>query len=138
MSARSIIIALGYAGLIPFIIPAVLVATNTGYTDFAILIAETYAFAIICFLTGSWWGMASKADSRTVILLSNVYFISVFLIFLLIPAWWSFASSFLLIGIFTLEQRKSLFPSLPHYYRQMRAILTLFSASSMLIIHFAA
>lgn len=137
MSARNIIHTLGYAGLIPFIIPAVLVATSSGYTDLAVLVAEIYAFGIICFLTGSWWGMASKADSRTVILLSNVYFITAFLLLFLTPAWWSFAASILLIGIFALEQIDSLFPSLPHYYRQMRAILTLISGSSMLIIHFA-
>jgi hypothetical protein len=137
MSAHSIINALGYAGLIPFIIPVVLVATGSGYTDLAIVIAETYAFGIICFLTGSWWGMASRTDSRSVILLSNIYFVTAFLLLFLTPEWWSFAASILLIGIFALEQIDTLFPSLPHYYRQMRAILTLISGSSMLIIHFA-
>lgn len=137
MSARNIIHALGYAGLIPFIIPAALVVTSSSYTDFAVVIAETYAFGIICFLTGSWWGMASRTDSGAVILLSNIYFITAFLIIFLTPAWWSFAASILLVGIFALEQIDSLFPSLPHYYRKMRSILTLISGSSMLIIHFA-
>ena len=137
MSARNIIHALGYAGLIPFVIPAVLVTTSSGYADLAVLIAETYAFGIICFLTGSWWGMASTTDSRSVILLSNIYFITAFLIMFLAPAWWSFAASILLVGIFALEQIDSLFPSLPHYYRKMRSILTLISGSSMLLIHFA-
>lgn len=137
MSARSIIQALGYAGLIPFMIPAVLVITGSDHTDLTIVIAEAYAFGIICFLTGSWWGMASRADRRSVILLSNIYFITAFLLLFLTPEWWSFAASILLIGIFALEQIDSLFPSLPHYYRQMRAILTLISGSSMLIIHFA-
>ena len=137
MSTRSIIIALGYAGLIPFVIPAILVTTSSGYAALAALIAETYAFGIICFLTGSWWGMASTTDSRSVILLSNIYFITAFLIMFLAPAWWSFAASILLVGIFALEQIDSLFPSLPHYYRKMRSILTLISGSSMLLIHFA-
>ena len=137
MSAGSIIHALGYAGLIPFIIPAALVATSSGYTDLAIVIAEAYAFGIICFLNGSWWGMASRVEIRTVILLSNLYFITAFLLLLLIPAWWSLAASILLIGIFAIEQSDTLFPSLPHYYRKMRAVLTLISGSSMLIIHFA-
>ena len=137
MSARNIIHALGYAGLIPFVIPAVLVTTSSGYADLAVLIAETYAFGIICFLTGSWWGAASSADSRSVILLSNIYFVTAFLIMFLTPAWWSFAASILLVGIFALEQIDSLFPSLPHYYRKMRSILTLISGSSMLLIHFA-
>jgi hypothetical protein len=41
----------------------------------------------------------------------------------------------LLIGIFALEQKQSLFPSLPQFYRQMRAVLTVLSSSSMLVIH---
>ena len=55
MSTRFITRTLGYLGLIPFIIPAILIATNSGYSDFAIKIVEIYAFGIICFLTGSWW-----------------------------------------------------------------------------------
>ena len=81
--------------------------------------------------------MASRTDSGAMILLSNIYFITAFLIIFLTPAWWSFAASILLVGIFALEQIDSLFPSLPHYYRKMRSILTLISGSSMLIIHFA-
>ena len=136
MSARNIIHILGYAGLIPFVIPAVLVVTSSGYADFAIPIAEAYAFGIICFLTGSWWGMASNTDNRIAILLSNIYFITAFLLLFLTPTWWSFVASILLFGIFALEQIHALFPSLPHFYRKMRAILTLISGSSMLIIHF--
>ena len=137
MSARIIINTLGYAGLIPFIIPAILVVVATGDTDIAILVAETYAFGIICFLTGSWWGMASGPGNRVVIVLSNVYFIIAFLLMLFAPGWWSLAASILLIGIFGLEQKRSLFPALEGYYRNMRAILTLFSSGSMLVIHLA-
>lgn len=137
MSARCIIRTLGYAGLIPFIIPAVLVATNSAYSDFAIQVAEIYAFGIICFLTGSWWGMSCSNDNRTLIVLSNVYFVTAFLLLFFAPLWWSFAAFILLISIFSLEQKKSLFPLLPTFYRQMRAILTLFSSGSMLLIHIA-
>ena len=85
MSARIIINTLGYAGLIPFIIPAILVVVATGDTDIAILVAETYAFGIICFLTGSWWGMASGPGNRVIIVQSNVYFIIAFLLMMLAP-----------------------------------------------------
>jgi hypothetical protein len=135
MSVSSIIRTLGYSGLIPFVIPAVLVATNSGYSDIATQVAETYAFGIICFLTGSWWGMSSTTEIRALILLSNIFFVVAFLILFLAPAWWSLAASVLLIGIFAFEQKKSLFPPLPHFYRQMRAILTIISSGSMLVIH---
>jgi hypothetical protein len=135
MSVSSIIRTLGYSGLIPFVIPAILVATNSGYSDIATQVAETYAFGIICFLTGSWWGMSSTTEIRVLIFLSNIYFVLAFLILFLAPAWWSLAASVLLIGIFALEQKKSLFPPLPHFYRQMRAILTIISSGSMFVIH---
>ncbi|MFT4606462.1 MAG: hypothetical protein ACI9YO_002369 [Gammaproteobacteria bacterium] len=135
MSARSIIRILGYLGLIPFIIPAVLVATDSSYSDFATQVAETYAFGIICFLTGSWWGMSSSSDNRALIFLSNFYFVTAFLLLFLAPLWWSFAASVLLISIFALEQVKPLFPPLPQFYRQMRSILTILSSASMLFIH---
>lgn len=137
MSARSIIRTLGYLGLIPFIIPAILVATNSDQADLAIQVAEAYAFGIICFLTGSWWGMSSSNDNRALILLSNFYFLTAFLLLFLAPLWWSFSASVLLISIFALEQRKALFPPLPQFYRQMRATLTVLSSGSMLVIHIA-
>jgi hypothetical protein len=137
MTARSIIRTLGYAGLIPFIIPAVLVVTNSDYSDFAIEVSAIYAFGIICFLTGSWWGMSSLNDNRALIVLSNVYFLTAFLLLFFAPLWWSFAASVLLISIFALEQKKSLFPPLPDFYHKMRTILTLFSSASMLLIHIA-
>ena len=135
MSTRFITRTLGYLGLIPFIIPAILVATNNGYSDFAIQIVEIYAFGIICFLTGSWWGMASLNDNRVLMFLSNLYFVTAFLLLILAPLWWSLAASVLLISIFALEQKQSLFPPLPQFYRQMRAVLTVLSSSSMLVIH---
>jgi hypothetical protein len=137
MSARSIIRILGYAGLIPFIVPSILVVTSSHYADVAIQVANTYAFGITCFLTGSWWGMSTSTDNRALLLLSNTYFIFAFLLFFFAPLWWSLAASVLLIGIFALEQMKSLFPSLPEFYRQMRTILTLLSSASMLVIHVA-
>ena len=137
MSAHSIIKTLGYAGLIPFVIPAILVTFDIYDSAFATLVAETYAFGIICFLTGSWWGMASAPGNKVVIMLSNVYFLVAFLILLLAQQWWSLAASILLVGIFGLEWSRSLFPALSDEYRKLRAILTLVSSASILAIHLA-
>ena len=137
MSARAIILTLGYTGLIPFVVPALLVATGNVHSEFAVSTAETYALAIICFLTGSWWGIASAAGGRLAILLSNVYLVIAFLLMLLAPAWWSLAASVLLIGIFALEKSRSLFPVHESYYRGMRALLTFVASGSMLLIFLA-
>lgn len=134
MQPRTTVRILGYAGLLPFVIPAALILTTTSYTGFANVTANAYAFGIICFLSGSWWGMGCNTDSRHLVVLSNVYFLLAFLAFLLTPSWWSLVASLLLIGAFVLEQNRLLFPKMPTYYRTMRAILTLVSGSSMLII----
>ena len=130
-------LALGYAGLIPFVVPALLVVFDSGYSAIAISTAETYALAIICFLTGSWWGSAAEPGNRFAILLSNVYLVLAFLLVVLAPEWWPLAASVLLIGIFILERINLLFPLRAHFYRNMRAILTGISSASMLVIFLA-
>ena len=125
---------LGYAGLLPFVICALLLARETSYPALVNITASAYAFGIICFLVGTWWGMGYSTDNRLVILLSNAYFLVALLFFLVLPSWWPLAASILLIGAFVLEQNRTLFPSLPAYYRTMRAILTLVSSGSMLVV----
>lgn len=134
MQPRTTVRFLGYAGLLPFVISAFLVLTSASYSGFASITANAYAFGIICFLVGGWWGMGYSADNRHLVLLSNVYFLLAFLVFLFTPAWWPLVASLLLIGAFALEQNRLLFPNLPAYYRTMRAILTLGSGGSMLVI----
>ncbi|MFT5218270.1 MAG: hypothetical protein ACI9LO_002180 [Planctomycetota bacterium] len=137
MSASFIIRTLGYAGLIPFVVPAMLVAADSSYADIAIFIAETYAFGIICFLSGSWWGMAFGSDRRVVLVLSNVYFLIAFLLWTFASAYWALCAAVLLFGQVLLERDRGLFSTIADYYRHMRTILTLASSSSMLIIHLA-
>ncbi len=137
MPVQNSVKALGYAGLIPFVLPAAVVIANSGHSDLAIVAIEAYAFGIICFLTGSWWGMAFRAGQQIVVILSNVYFVIAFLVLLFAPTWWSLTAAMLLIGIFILEQNRNLFASFPDYYRNMRATLTLVASGSMTLIHFA-
>lgn len=135
MSVGNIINLLGYFGLIPFVASAILVASDSSYSETAGLIVNTYAFGIICFLTGSWWGMNCGQGNRMIILLSNVFFLLALLILVLTPDWWPLAATILLIAIFSLELQKPLFPTLSAAYRKMRATLTLISAGAMLSIH---
>ena len=51
---------LGYAGLIPFVLGALFAFGASPYALLAREIAETYAFGIVCFLCGSWWGLSSR------------------------------------------------------------------------------
>lgn len=128
--------ALGYAGLIPFVVPALLIAVD--YKDSALLasLVNAYAFGIICFLTGSWWGMALLPGSRAALMLSNLYFLIAFFIFLFANQVWSLAAAVLLTGIFLAEQYSSMFSEFPRHYRSMRTYLTLVASASMLAVHF--
>lgn len=128
---------LGYAGLIPFVVPALLVALESEYSELMISAAGAYAFGIICFVTGSWWGIALQPGSRSALLLSNLYFLVAFFIFLFALQWWALAAAILLMSIFFAEQNTSLFPAFPEHYRKLRTVLTLVACSSMLVIHLA-
>ena len=125
---------LGIAGLIPFVVPVFLIAAGSEYAAAADRFAQAYAFAIICFLCGCWWGMSLISGKRYPFVLSNLYLLLAFFIFSLAPSWWPAAAPLLLIGIFMVELNRTLFPAIPAFYRYLRAILTLVSASSMLLI----
>jgi len=136
-SARSVTNSLGYAGLIPFIVPAAMIAANSEHSAFLVSFTGAYAFGIICFLTGTWWGMALAPGSRSALLLSNLFFLAAFFIFLFVNQVWPIAAAIVLVGIYLAEQHSSLFSEFPKTYRKMRTVLTLLASVSMLAIHIA-
>ncbi len=129
--------ALGYAGLIPFVLPALLVLSGSAYGSVATEFAGTYALAIICFLGGSWWGMAQTSGVRSTLLLSNAILLVALLLYLFASEWWSLSAALLLMGAWICEQSSRLFPAYPQDYRRMRIILTLIAAISMGIMQLA-
>lgn len=137
LAASGVTRALGFAGLIPFVLPAAMTLTASAHSGLAGSIAGSYALAIICFLSGSWWGMAQRSAVRTTLLLSNAYLLLALALYLFIPGWWALAAALLLAGAWLCEQSRALFPHYTSEYRRMRAILTLVAAASMAVIHFA-
>lgn len=129
---------LGYAGLIPFVVPALLVAFDTEYAVFWGGFAGVYAFGIISFLTGSWWGLSLNRDARMPLLLSNLYFLVALLTFVFALQWWALAAAILLMSIFFAEQNSSLFADFSPSYRKMRMVLTMVASASMLTLHLAS
>jgi len=127
---------LGYAGLIPFVLPALLVLSGSDHGAVTAL-AGSYALAIICFICGSWWGMAQASGARATLWLSNAYLLVALLLYLFASEWWSLSAAFLLVGAWVCEQNEELFPTYPQDYRRMRTILTLIAAISMGILQFA-
>ena len=136
-SAPAVTRALGYAGLIPFVLPALLVLSGSTHGTVATELAGVYALAIICFLVGSWWGMVQISGVRATLLLSNAFLLVALLLYLLASEWWSLAAALLLMGAWVCEQSSRLFPAFPQDYRHMRTILTLVAANSMGIMQLA-
>jgi hypothetical protein len=129
---------LGVAGLVPFVLPALLVVSGSALAAESAQIAAAYAFAIICFLGGSWWGMAQASGIRATLILSNVYLILALGLYLSTIEWWPLAAMLLLLGAWICEQNRRLFPALPPAYRRLRVLLTLVAAASMGVIQFSA
>lgn len=136
-SARQIIFALGFAGLIPFVIPAIALSLNFDNSELALRIVDAYAFGIICFLCGSWWGMALHYGNRGALLLSNVLLLTAFFVYSFGIQWWALTACLLLIGLLVIELNTSIVPMLSKHYRNMRTVLTLAASCSMLVIHLA-
>ena len=128
---------LGYAGLIPFVVPAFLIATVSPYSEMSMAIIQIYAFGIISFLTGSWWGWGLSSGKAGLLLLSNLYFLSALFVFVMADHWWPLASAILFFSIFLAEKTSSLFGDLPQHYQKIRIILTMIASLSMLVTHLA-
>lgn len=79
--------------------------------------------------------MGLMPGSRSALLLSNLLFLIAFSTFLLAVEVWALVSAGLLVGIYLVEQRSSLFPDFPTSYRTMRAVLTLIASGSMLAVY---
>lgn len=137
-SASTVTRMLGYAGLIPFVLPALLMVSDSSYAAVSAQVTCAYALAIICFLCGSWWGMAQTSGLRVTLVLSNVFLLLALLLYLLVPEWWPLASALLLVGAWICEQNRSLFPAYLPQYRHMRALLTVVAASSLGLVQLAA
>ena len=130
--------ALGYAGLLPFVVPALLVATGSGHAETAAAVAAVYAFGIVSFLCGSWWGFALTPSSGTLPLLSNVFFLFALGGFLLAPGWWPLIAALLLATIYLVERGSTAMPSFSDDYRALRRNLSLVASLSMLTVQAAA
>ncbi|MDH3220085.1 MAG: DUF3429 domain-containing protein [Gammaproteobacteria bacterium] len=128
---------LGYAGLVPFVFPALLVATGSEFSQLSLQLAGIYAFAITSFLTGSWWGMALSTGSRALLVSSNLLFLVGFFVFVFAPDWWPLAAALVLLTILVAERSGSFFPAFPDRYRGMRTWLTLIASAAMLTLQIA-
>ena len=136
-SIKTVVYFLGLAGLIPFVIPALFTVFESEYSLLLRQFAYGYAFGIICFLTGSWWGLALTSKNKPALIVSNILFLIAFFCYLLVNSWWPLTAALILAGIYYLEQHTVMFTDISYQYRNFRALLTLIASSSMLIMFLA-
>lgn len=129
--------ALGIAGLVPFLGPAMLLTLGLGPQAQMTSLINAYAFGIVCFLCGSWWGIGLERAGSALLVASNLVFLLAFTAYLFLPNWWPLGAALLLALIYLGENHSRLSPPFPVHYRTMRALLTLLAGLSMLLVHAA-
>ena len=125
---------LGRAGLLPFMgLPVVMYLDAQHQLLWAKSLA-TYTLAIVCFLVGSWWGLALIRRTPTALLMSNAVVLVAFFGHMLLPT-----APFLLLGAalflatVAIERRYALFHRQPRYYGRLRLQLSLVAIVSLLL-----
>lgn len=130
---------LGHAGLLPFVVAAVLI-----WYDYSLFSIDTfrafyiYSIMIYAFLCGSWWGMAFGTDNikqaMILWLSSNILFVIAFLVTILSAP--SYALLVMTLGYIALLLAELKFSAIPidNAYRRMRIVLTTVVVASHLSI----
>ncbi|WNO07525.1 DUF3429 domain-containing protein [Teredinibacter sp. KSP-S5-2] len=125
----------GFLGLLPFIAyPLYVLLLNPVST----LIDEyytTYGLAIICFMTGTWWGQG-LAENYKPIVVSALLFALALVCYLLFYEYWLLIGGILLLLLFALERFTSILQGPSVEYQKLRFTLTLGTSSSLVLSHF--
>ena len=136
---QKVVLALGTAGLIPFLSAPLLLLM--GYIAIANEIARLYGLAIVCFLAGSWWGIALVAgkltsyERMTVLIISNLVVIGAVLALLLLsPGSSQMALAGVLVLQLLIERTLRGLTRQPSYYLLMRLALSTVAASCLLVV----
>ncbi len=123
---------LGRAGLLPFCAGPLLIMLDGPHSALYTRALGAYAMAIVCFLAGSWWGIALLRRAPAVLLASNVIVIAAVAGGLLlsppVALLWLAA---LLVVLLRIERSHSLFAPQPAYYARLRLQLTVVAVASL-------
>ena len=94
----------------------------------------TYSLGILCFLLGTWWGLALVRRYSSALLLSNALFLMAFFSFLLLPLRpYLVIAAALFITLILVERKHPLFQLQPYYFSQLRLMLSVTASIALLI-----
>ena len=123
---------LGRAGVLPFCAGPLLILLDSAHASVYAQSLALYALAILCFLVGSWWGMALLRQRAGMLIASNVMVIAAVAgVMLLSPGGALLWLAALLVAAWRIEKRHPLFAAQPGYYATLRRHLTLLAAGSL-------
>ncbi|MEQ2195563.1 Transmembrane protein 69, partial [Xenoophorus captivus] len=128
---------LGFAGLIPFISPTLLMAVTESYYPQLAYAQVAYAASIVSFLGGARWGFAlpesSPAKPDWINLANSVVPSLLAWIAMLISDSIVPAASMVIIGLgISLHYDLSLLPTYPSWFKALRTVLTIVAFFSLL------
>ena len=125
---------LGWSGLIPFCALPLAMLWLPEHAATAGEVLGYYAFGILCFLLGIWWGIGVMRGEPGVLLYSNGLFLVLFTARALLGlSGFMLVAALLFIAVLLLERILPVFQRQPRYYAIMRSQLSLVAAASLLI-----
>ena len=125
---------LGWSGLIPFCALPLVMLWLPDHAALAGDVLGYYAFGILCFLLGIWWGIGVMRGEPGVLLYSNGLFLVLLTARALLGlAGFMLVAALLFIAVLLLERTLPVFQRQPRYYAIMRSQLSLVAAASLLI-----
>ena len=124
---------LGWGGLLPFLVLPTLLALDPVRRTLWESALAAYSLGILCFLLGTWWGLALVRRYSSALLLSNTLFLLAFFSFLLLPLRpYLIIAATLFITLILIERKHPLFQLQPAYYSQLRLMLSVTASVALL------
>lgn len=125
---------LGWAGLLPFVAAPVALYVSAEHAPLLATAIAAYALAILCFLTGAWWGIALLRRQPGVLVISNLVVVIAWLGFVLLDLRACvILLAVLLPGTVALERLHPVFRPQPDYYAALRMRLSVVASLSLLL-----
>lgn len=125
---------LGWAGLLPFVAAPLALLLLPGLASWVGPSLLAYALAILCFLSGAWWGIALLRRRAGVLVASNAMVIVACLgvVFLPLRAALCLLAGLLLLTV-VIERGHGMFSPQPAYYATLRLRLSLVAGVSLIL-----
>ena len=124
---------LGASGLLPFLGLPVAMAIDPHHQVLWAQTLAAYSLGIVCFLLGTWWGLALIRLHTSALLMSNGLFLVTLVSYVLQDLQTFFmVSALLFLALLLIERRHALFRPQPAYYARLRIVLSVTASLSLM------